>query len=125
MPRYRELVENLAIDGISDILNSKGCGLRTLWIIFFIFGTTACAQQLFMLISGFISDKHWRSNLESVLEPEGLQFPSLTICNLNRVNRTKAESDFKITNEMLNEILKSANFNESMLIKVHFNKIFQ
>ena len=85
----KELVQNSSAHGLPNIYQGTHWMHRTLWTILFFCGVIAVGWQVTMIFLKYISAPY-QVNVENRFKSD-LEFPSITLCNVNPVLKTELE----------------------------------
>ena len=85
----KEILSNSSAHGLPNIYQSNNSLHRFLWIILFFGGVGAVIWQVSLIFLTYI-DAPYHVDMELVFQPT-LEFPSVTLCNVNPVRRLELE----------------------------------
>ncbi len=89
--------------GFSDFVASERWGEKLFWISCLIVSFLLVLPQLYLVILDFVEEDDWVSSTFELAQ-ESLQFPIILLCNYNRINQTKAEGKYGLTDNNLQYI---------------------
>lgn len=121
--RFKHWSRRTTFHGFDDFCRTNDFRLKTLWAFVILASFAICCQQIYVACAAFITDKHWKSNLEVIYSPKGLKFPLVTICNMNRINRTRAELDYELTEENFRHIFEKENLAERIFQNRSYDQV--
>ena len=85
----KELLQNSSAHGLPNIYQGTHWMHRTLWTILFLCGVIAVGWQVTMIFLKYVSAPY-QVNVENRFRSD-LEFPSITLCNVNPVLKTELE----------------------------------
>lgn len=90
--RFSEWLDDTTIHGTVHVFKSKSLFRRLLWTVIFVSAVGICLYTIVDQIYKFANFPS-STTITLAMSQEGLEFPAVTLCNINLVQRTAAETN--------------------------------
>uniref|UniRef100_A0A914X1F4 Uncharacterized protein n=1 Tax=Plectus sambesii TaxID=2011161 RepID=A0A914X1F4_9BILA len=96
-----EWADTTTAHGFHDFFKAKSVVAKLIWFFLITVSLTLMTYQLFRLISEY-NRKLWSTTIEEI-SADSLPLPSLVVCNVNRIKKSRAEQ-YGLTDDLLHYI---------------------